>query len=211
MLYMIHTGTFWGAPDTTVNFCESKYNRFYFIAEYYNTLSAGCYMMVGLLTFFFTRLKFLGKIVFLIGLGTMLLHATLRHWAQMCDEISLLLLSFYTIVELNPLTPMYIIYPLLICYILFSNNFAMFFFIFTIMQIVIAKYIKKTINNKNRKWIILYTVSFIAGSICWILDQICGKYGIDLLKDYQFHAWWHLLTATACGFGIIILHIGGRG
>lgn len=202
----MHNNTFWGKPDATINFCEDKYDKSYFIAEYYNTISAVFYMIIGLLTFFFTRLKFLGKILFFIGIGTMLLHATLRHWAQMCDEISLLVLSFYTLKELKSSISGYIIYPILIGYVIFSKFFFMFFFIFTTIQVLIAKNIKKLINDKNKIWINLYVISFIIGIICWGIDQLCNVAFSDSLKKFQFHAWWHLFTALAGGFGVLVLN-----
>ena len=72
----MNNGTFWGISDATVNFCENKYDKYTLIAEYYNTISAFCYMVVGTLTILLTRLKLLGKILCFIGVGTMLLHAT---------------------------------------------------------------------------------------------------------------------------------------
>jgi hypothetical protein len=201
----MNNGTFWGISDATVNVCENKYDKYTLIAEYYNTISAFCYMVVGTLTILLTRLKLLGKILCFIGVGTMLLHATLCHWAQICDEMSLLVLSFYTIRELNHDISRFIIYPILIIYFLFSKYFLIFFLIFTTMQLLIATYIKGSVNNNNKKWIFLYSVSFIIGTICWILDQICSRYGGVFLKHYQFHAWWHVFTAAASGFGIMAL------
>ena len=90
---------FWGTPDASVSFCENKYVRYYWIAEYYNTISSLCYILVGLIVMK-TRLNFLGKLLCALGIGTALLHATLQHWAQMTDEISMLILSFYTLKEL---------------------------------------------------------------------------------------------------------------
>jgi len=91
---------FWGTPDVSVSFCEDKYVVSNYIAEYYNTMSALSYVIVGLL-FYKTRLKKLSKIIILLGLGTALLHSTLRFYGQWLDEISMLILSFYIIQELR--------------------------------------------------------------------------------------------------------------
>ena len=152
-----------------------------------------------------TRLKFLGQLLCGVGVGAALLHATLRHWAQLGDEISMLVLSFYTLKELRPSTSKYILYPLLISYCLFSQYFAIFFLTFTGLQLLIAKYARKKINMKNKKYIFLYFFSFITGTFCWLLDQFCRtKYG-NRLEPFQLHAWWHFFTATAMGFGYYAL------
>ena len=117
----------------------------------------------------------------------------------------MLVLSFYTLKELRPSTSKYILYPLLISYCLFSQYFAIFFLTFTGLQLLIAKYARKKINMKNKKYIFLYFISFITGTFCWLLDQFCKtKYG-GVLEPFQFHAWWHILTASAMGFGYYAL------
>ena len=73
------------------------------------------------------------------------------------------------------------------------------------MQLLIAKYARKRINNKNKKWINLYLISFIFGFICWLLDQFCKTKMGNSLEPFQFHAWWHFFTASSIGFGFIAL------
>jgi len=152
-----------------------------------------------------TKLRFLGQLLCCVGIGAMLLHSTLLHVSQMGDEMSMLALSFYSLKELRPHTSKYLIYPLLINYCLFSKYFGVFFITFTGIQLLTAKYASKKINNKNRKWIILYFVSFGSGFICWVLDQICITQIGSRLEPYQMHAWWHLFTAAAAGFGYMAI------
>jgi len=135
----------------------------------------------------------------------MLLHATLRHWSQMGDEMSMLALSFYSLKELRPRTNEYIIYPLLISYLVFNRYFICFFMTFAGMQLLIAKYARNKINRSNKKWIGLYFVCFISGLICWLLDQLCKTKAGGILEPFQFHAWWHFFTASAMGFGYMAL------
>ena len=91
---------FWGKPDVSVSFCEDKYVVSDYIAEYYNTMSALSYVIVGIL-FYRTRLKKLSIIMILLGLGTALLHGTLRFYGQWLDETSMLILSFFIIKEIR--------------------------------------------------------------------------------------------------------------
>ena len=196
---------FWGIHDASVSFCENKYERYYWIAEYHNTISSVCYIVVGLLIMQ-TRLKFIGQLLCGVGIGAGLLHATLRHWAQMGDEMAMLTMSFYTLKELRPRTSKYLLYPMLISYCLFSRYFIVFFLTFTGLQLLIAKYARRKINIKNKKWILLYFISFISGLICWFADQFCKTSRGSMLEPYQLHAWWHLFTASAIGFGFIALN-----
>ena len=85
--------SYWGKPDTTVNFCEAKYATVDWIAEYYNTMSALSYIIVGFL-FLFTRIRRLAISVILVGLSTIVMHGTLRYYGQWLDECSMLLLCF---------------------------------------------------------------------------------------------------------------------
>ena len=48
---------YWGNPDASVSFCEDKYNVLPYVAEYYNTMSAISYIIVGLILKNFTKLK----------------------------------------------------------------------------------------------------------------------------------------------------------
>ena len=118
---------FWGTPDVSVSFCEDKYVVSNYIAEYYNTMSALSYVIVGLF-FYNTRLKNLSKIIILLGLGTALLHGTLRFYGQWLDELSMLYLSYQIICRMrylrNKTTPQWLPILGLITYIFFFKNLA---------------------------------------------------------------------------------------
>ena len=91
---------YWGKPDATISFCEDKYVVSKYIAEFYNTLSASSYFFVGLF-FYFTKLSDIGVLLMLLGLGTAILHGTLRYYGQWFDEASMLILSLETLIYLN--------------------------------------------------------------------------------------------------------------
>jgi len=58
---------YWGIPDASVSFCENKYEKHYWIAEYHNTISSLCYVIVGLLIMR-SRLKFSGQLLCCVGI-----------------------------------------------------------------------------------------------------------------------------------------------
>ena len=64
---------FWGEPDSSVHFCEDKYATNDYVAEYYNTLSAFSYILVGMF-YYKTKLKKIGVSIIFLGIGTGVLH-----------------------------------------------------------------------------------------------------------------------------------------
>tara|TARA_B100000085_G_scaffold184310_1_gene168427 strand:+ start:328 stop:936 length:609 start_codon:yes stop_codon:yes gene_type:complete len=201
---------YWGEPDASVSFCEQKYKITPYIAEYYNTMSAFSYMIVGIL-FYFTKLRYISNVLLLMGLGTMALHCTLRYYGQWMDEISMIILSFYIIKYLrNDLfkkqTPNIYLYGIIAGYFLFHKFFIYFFLIFAGMQIYIYKLAQlKRKKNKIIENILIkaYTISLIIATICWTLDQFACNY----VRYFQLHAVWHVGTALAMLFGFTAIII----
>jgi len=196
---------FWGTPDVSVSFCENKYVVSNYIAEYYNTMSALSYVIVGLL-FYKTRLKKLSKIIILLGIGTALLHSTLRFYGQWLDEISMLILSFYIIKELREMrfgittSELYLIL-LIFPYFLFARYFSYFFIVFSSLQVYTYVISRKNYDECSREVYYLvkaYSIVLVLSSICWLCDQLF----CDYVKDYQLHAVWHVGTALALLIGL---------
>ena len=196
---------FWGTPDVSVSFCENKYVVSDYIAEYYNTMSALSYVIVGLL-FYKTRLKKLSKIIILLGIGTALLHSTLRFYGQWLDEISMLILSFYIIKELREMrfgittSELYLIL-LIFPYFLFARYFSYFFIVFSSLQVYTYVISRKNYDECSREVYYLvkaYSIVLVLSSICWLCDQLF----CDYVKDYQLHAVWHVGTALALLMGL---------
>ena len=201
---------FWGTPDVSVSFCEHKYVVSNYIAEYYNTMSALSYVIVGLI-FYKTRLKNLSKIIILLGLGTALLHGTLRFYGQWLDEVSMLILSFYIIKEvrlirLNKRTNDLYLFPLIFNYFIFSHYFCYFFIVFVSLQLYTYKIAQKDyIHCDNHEYFLIkaYSIILAFSSICWLLDQFFCEY----VGEYQLHAVWHAGTALSLLLGLCAIII----
>ncbi|GAG20792.1 unnamed protein product, partial [marine sediment metagenome] len=58
-------------------------------------------------------------------------------------------------------------------------------------------------RSYQKIFIIGYIVLFSAATVCWLSDQFLCEY----VKDYQMHAWWHLLTALAIASAFLVLLI----
>lgn len=195
---------FWGVKDTTINFCETSYEKSIYIAEYYNSLSGLAYSAVG---FYFLKSK-LYKIAYTLislGVGTILLHSTQRWYGQYLDELSMLYLSFQVIEYLrlkqNKQTSKLWI-PLGLSIYLLNYNI-IFLLIFAFCQTYIILFLKKPPSKKNYKltvkvYNILYKFSFIFSAILWVLDQTLCEY----VKNYYLHSWWHIGTSISIFFGL---------
>ena len=200
---------FWGKPDVSVSFCEEKYVVSDYIAEYYNTMSALSYVIVGIL-FYRTRLKELSIIMILLGLGTALLHGTLRFYGQWLDEISMLILSFFIIKEIrrerfNRRTNNLYLLGLILPYFVFERFFCYFFLVFCSLQIYIYLIARKDLIIYSLEYYLIksYSIILILSGICWVLDQLFCEY----VRDYQLHAVWHAGTALSLllGLGALLL------
>lgn len=182
---------YWGLPDASVEFCEDKYVEVHWIAEYYNTLSSFLYILVGM-CFLNTKIYKIAWAVIGVGVGSILLHGTLRWYGQWMDEIFMLITSFRSLQYVRPALKDFILPIILFIYFFFSEIYTVFLILFSMMNLPLLYLTLK----RNRLCGRLYVFSFIAAFFCWWLDQIF----CDYFKQLYLHAWWHILTS----FGIIL-------
>jgi len=196
---------YWGNPDASVSFCEDKYNVLPYVAEYYNTMSAISYLIVGLILRNFTKLKKISNSILFLGIGTMLLHGTLRKYGQWVDECGMLSFSYDVIVEFRRRrnkTTNYLYFVLLIGSYFMLVKFHLFVLLFLGLQVYIFILSNKTYKNYREKILIQsYGGVFIVSMVLWFLDQFyCGY-----TKSYQFHALWHVGTSLSILLGCLTL------
>lgn len=196
---------FWGDPDASVNFCEDKYNVLPYVAEYYNTMSAISYLIVGLILRNFTKLKKISNSILFLGVGTMLLHGTLRRYGQWVDECGMLSFSYDVIVEFrrrrNKITNnLYFVFLIGTYFLLVKFHF--FVLLFLGLQLYIFFLSNKSYKNTREKLLIqAYGIVFIVSMVLWFLDQFyCGY-----TKNYQLHALWHVGTSISILLGCLTL------
>lgn len=192
------SASFWGTPDTELTFCEAKYQNKY-IAEYYNTFSALSYIAVGYLLYL-KNFKDMGVVVMMLGVGTMIMHATLRWYGQWMDEICMLIIECFSIRDLSGQNLLMNVMMLLIIimYVWLQNKH--YFVTMFVVMLAIIGYLTKDKLTTDRN-VILYTVMMTIACACWLLDQFMCNY----VQDYQLHAIWHVGTALAIYFGYMSL------
>ena len=191
---------YWGPEDASVHFCENKYEHYYFIGEYYNALTTFLYIFIGLL-FINSSISYLGWITVILGITSMILHTTLRYYGQWMDEMSMLLLCFASLRTIRKGISKFLIYPLLVFYYYINHFFVYFFILFTIFQFYLGYECLRCIRGRKKIFIIMYISLFSLASMCWLCDQfLC-----DYVREFQMHAWWHILTALAIGVGLMAI------
>lgn len=196
---------YWGYPDATVHFCEDKYNVLPYVAEYYNTMSAISYLIVGLILRNFTKLKKISNSILFLGVGTMLLHGTLRRYGQWVDECGMLSFSYDVIVEFRRRrnkTTNNLYFGFLIGSYFMLVKFHFFVLLFLGLQLYILFLSNKSYKNTREKLLIQsYGVVFTISMILWVLDQFYCSY----TKNLQFHALWHVGTSISILLGCLTL------
>ena len=202
---------FWGQSDASVSFCEKPYKKSPYIAEFYNTLSASAYFLVGLF-FSFTKLKKIGYTLIFLSIGTAILHGTQRYYGQILDESSMLFLSFFIIEELRKLLDKYTNYFILSAiiglYLSTYTVFSVFLFVFVSSQIYIVYLVKRVLKKRqitNIKLLLInsYLIMLSLSTVCWLLDQ----YMCTSVEHLNLHAFWHVGTAIAVFLGLLFLVI----
>ena len=181
--------SFWGTPDTSVRFCEKKYTHYSWIAEYHNTISS-IYYILAALPFIKTKISKVAWSCIGVGIGSMMLHGTVRFYGQWVDELSMLFFSYNSLRHIDkrfpPLSPF-----LIAIYLKHWKFFPAFISVFLSMQLRILYLLSK--RKKNKLLLKLYVFFFTLGFSCWITDKFVG----ERYEKYKLHAYWHFFTALS--------------
>ncbi|KAL5033229.1 hypothetical protein BDV3_000239 [Batrachochytrium dendrobatidis] len=86
---------YWGAPSSSVDWCEMNYEVTTFIAEYFNTISSFAMAVVGMLGVVLhpwaeMRFHMAFQTTVAVGLGSVAFHCTLGKFSQALDEVPML-------------------------------------------------------------------------------------------------------------------------
>jgi len=212
---------------SSINFCEPDFFIFNFIAEFFNALSS-CYIaLCGLYGILYKNTTNEWKIflmyflLFIIGIGSFLLHATLQWIPQSMDEVPMMWLnlsilyvfvcaiikkynlcinSFY--VQLLFATFALIQTILYYCY---RNIYWVFLLNFgSTLCLIIYIFIYNIINNEpffKFKWQYPIKMFLLAGFL-WIIDMIyCDLLlpyyinGLLIIPGITFHVFWHIFIS----------------
>ncbi|KAJ2720023.1 alkaline ceramidase ydc1 [Coemansia sp. Benny D115] len=102
---------FWGATTSTIDWCEENYLVSKFIAEFWNCLTNGMFVVLAVLGMSSAIRYRHGKRVaafymahMLVGIGSAFFHATLKYTTQLLDELPMLYccaFALYSLIEVD--------------------------------------------------------------------------------------------------------------
>jgi len=87
---------YWGDITSNINWCEDDYVVSYYIAEFYNTISnlemifLALYGIYLLFKFKVPKYSIAHFALLIVGLGSILFHATLKYTFQLTDELPMI-------------------------------------------------------------------------------------------------------------------------
>lgn len=214
--------------DALHDWCEGNYEMVPFIAEFWNTLSNGMYIYIGLWTMFeftntiYHRLQLCGLSLIVIGIGSICYHGTITRWGQAFDELAILYWEVALLAVVFEKQEM--AYPLIkylyAPFAIFETvlywqmdkypniGWALYHPLHVMVDIVVvytlwSKFKALSVGKSlsyGMRLLIRGLVLIIIAFGCWLLDM----FWCDTFQFLYLHAFgWHLLS----GLAILHLHI----
>jgi dihydroceramidase len=216
---------FWGAPTSSVDWCEANYQHTPYVCELANSVSSLAMVAVGVLGVWLHRRTLEGRfllaffVVAIVGVGSIGFHATLRFELQMLDELPMLysaLVMVYILVESGPRRRFGAWFPtLLVAHAALVTSLSAFtrgtlqFYLFQLsfgsMELfALVRVYALQRRSRDRSVRTLYRVGMSAYALAivlWFVDlKLCAIVGGWLpahgFANPQFHAWWHVLVSV---------------
>lgn len=213
---------YWGHVTSTVDWCEANYAKTPFIAEFYNTISSLTMVTQGLAGLYYhwrfgKHLSFAFFCVFVVGLGSMSFHGTLKHEYQLLDELPMIyaqLTTTYCLVEDQRerkysrwfpigLTLFGVLFSILLFFLAStspfwtSELFRSTFLLHVVLIMLRIGYVYTKAKSTTVKRLFAFGItSYCIGFCLWLLDlNFCST--LEALPvNPQLHAIWHLSAGT---------------
>jgi|HubBroStandDraft_6_1064221.scaffolds.fasta_scaffold67486_2 dihydroceramidase len=223
-----HTAGFWGAPTSTVDWCEANYEHSPYICEFFNTVTSLAMVVAGIAGVVVARRKqleprFMAAFVALavVGLGSAAFHATLRFELQMLDELPMIYLALVMvhILAADRLRPhvrrlftialcAYAVGLSVVCtaargkleFWLFQLSFGSLegWCLWRIWALA-----RESRRRDARTFFRIGMGSYAAGIAAWFVDiRYCSLLSSLPIPNPQLHAVWHVLASV--GFSSLI-------
>jgi dihydroceramidase len=215
---------FWGAPSSSVDWCETNYEHTRYVCELFNTLSSVAMLVAAGLGLWLHRralearftLAFLA--VALVGIGSVAFHATLRFDLQMLDEVPMLwsaLAMLYILIEDRParrfgswLPVALIAHGLLVTALTAFTRGGLQVYLFHASfdsMEAFALYRVYRIHRRatSARLRAVYRVgmgAYALAIVAWVIDfrgcEAVRRLPVHGLPNPQLHAWWHVLVSV---------------
>lgn len=189
--------------SATVDWCEPNYQWHQGVAEMGNALSSIA-LVVSALVVQVTPVSMLCRLM--IGVGSILFHATLTYYAQLLDELSMVVYVAYITSILYP-TRRYLIATATVIYTIWSvvlppsatswqfYVFQVFFVTMTVTSLLscIWQSRRSCYSATSRSNLRLMCIFLGSGYIAWHADNLlCSTYG-----HFYLHSLWHVLSSIS--------------
>jgi len=215
---------FWGKVTSNVDWCEPNYSHTHYIAEFYNTMSSVPMIWMGLIGMIESRriglprhfaLSFFALMI--VGIGSVMFHASLVYSAQLADELPMILGSLVFVYMMRDIVfpstngrfwmPEWMTAAMLIGYGVLTSlfmalwthsplpmNISYMLVVFFIIFAAIKTYRSAT-QPISRRIFELAIASYFFGSGCWLVEKYFCEAAMPISQ--YLHAVWHLTA----GFG----------
>ena len=212
---------------SSVNFCEENYQHNYYIAEPHNVWSSLFISLFALIGAYYgnptneNRFLFIYGALFVTGIGSCALHATLSAIWQASDELPMLFVTLsllYTIIELKCPKGTYSMKGLnYIFLIVAAFNTYIYFKYQQIYAVFLASYIssvavviwksKVLLDDEDVKndastslWYQSFFTYIVVGSLIWLLDMNACDFFLPYYRQMggaTLHIIWHIAAGLA--------------
>ncbi|KAI9498028.1 alkaline phytoceramidase family protein [Zychaea mexicana] len=209
---------YWGPITSSVDWCEDNYTYSHYVAEFWNTVSSLAMIFLGLLGVALHhrslgwRLSGSYLLIVVVGIGSVLFHATLQFEHQMWDEVPMVWTAcylFYVLLDQHGYRgPFYAISITLYCALATyvtsqskgTTQFFMFQSSFGCVMWGCLWFVRKMYRaTQNQEIVRLFHrgAQFLALALgVWLFDKnLCFVYQKYNLYNPQLHAWWHVLVS----------------
>ncbi|KAH6714718.1 ceramidase [Leptodontidium sp. MPI-SDFR-AT-0119] len=230
--YRAHSHTpYWGETNAQANFCEEDYILTPYIAEFINTLTNITYLIYAFHGIrnnanrkdaVWRNLPYLG--IAAVGFGSAIFHATMKNYAQWCDDLSMLV-AVATVVHRvftfdKPLSTTVITGAAIVgtmtvfsAWHCITDEITMHSVLFAAMIVIVGLKTRSIISMRVKDLIVAKEVRklatwggviFISGFGIWNIDNaICSslttwKRGLGMPWSFvlELHGWWHIFTGV---------------
>ncbi|TYZ61211.1 hypothetical protein PybrP1_000747 [[Pythium] brassicae (nom. inval.)] len=220
---------FWGAPTSTIDWCEPNYQHSFYVAEFWNTLSNLFFVLLGLYGLrnsmtqgFEPRFHAQFIAVIITGLGSAMFHGTLQFVHQQCDETPMVwaMLVWIYIVYNNEIAQLKVpnsaaIGVLALLGVAFTVVHAIYRFT-TVFQLAfgtlaslcaVRLYLHYTHvkDPRARAVAVAYVRNSLISVVFWMLDYHYCQRMQSLPVNPQGHAWWHVFIGISSYHGPVFM------
>lgn len=228
-----HSTGYWGPVEANHAFCEPHYAISPYIAECFNSLSSVIYILVALSTTFpkDSLLQTAQGWLFLVGIGSMLFHGTMRYIFQLTDEIPMVgfmatlmmakISASFQQQEKNSKSAMMLfmakamvvvysvglmlIYVVLDEYEIFIHGFTVLVLVDTLLTLSLLDKTGKSKWTRIELW--AYVISFVAiilGRVAWETEHLlCPHYP----HVWPLHVVWHLFSCLSAYAAMVTVYV----